>query len=508
MQRIFLRLGAFLLLFLLSLGLLPAAELQAAQPPPEVEAGAYVLMDASTGQVLAAKNANEMAFPASITKILTTGLILEQAAARPGLLEDQAVTSYRASHELIYGATHVGLQEGDVLRVNDLLYATQIESANDAANVLAEYSDGSLEAFAARMNQKAGELGLGGSNFTNPSGQPDPNHFTSAYDMAAITRWALGVPGFRELFASPDYPLPITASRSYVFTCQNNNPILTPGHGAYYEGVTGSKMGYTDDARYTMVTSAKRGDTELICVVMRCETDGAKYSSTRNLLDYGFENFSPAVYSMKGVQPVAVPVFGGGAEPLGEITVVGGQDVTVLLPNGMGLENVVAEYAVPEKYVIGQPFSPVLRLLVNKGAGAEELATVPLSWTGFDEMFAANTPAWERVMKETPPVVLILVAVLLALVAVVVGRIFYVKYKRHRRRQARLEAARARQPISIAPRPEALPRPAHLRGVNPGRARQMAMGGPVRPAGRSGGHTPYVYGSAATQPRRVGRAAR
>ncbi len=469
-----------------------------AEAPPEVEAGAYLLMDANTGQILASKNAHEMAFPASITKVMTLGLILEQAALRPELLSEMATVSYRASHDLIYGSTHVALKEGDTMSVQDLVYATQIDSANDAANVLAEHSDGSLEAFAQRMNAKVAELGLSGSQFVNPSGQPENTHFTTAYDMAQITRWALSVPGFREVFAATEYTIGATASRPTPFLCQNDNPILEPESGSYYPGVTGSKMGFTNDARYTLVTTAKQGDTELICVVMRCETSDAKYTSTQSLLDYGFGAFTPTQYPMQTVQPLSVPVFGGASEQLGEIQVLGSEsDVTLLLPTGTDLSDVQAEYIVPESYIIGQGFNPIMRLSLNTGGEGTVLMDVPLSWTGFDELFAENTSVWEEAFNEVPPLLWIVLLSLMLLLVLILGRIFYVRYRRHRRFKRRLANYQARQPIRIEPRPKA-------RENNRQTARQSEMSLAQKTA-RQARNVPYVYGTEAKSPRRAGK---
>ncbi len=480
--------------FVLPLFVVYPTKVQAATPP-EVEAGAYVLMDANTGQILASKNAHTLSYPASITKVLTLGLILEQAAARPELLDEMAPVSYRASHDLIYGATHIALKEGDAMSVRDLVYATQIDSANDAANVLAEYSDGSLEAFAARMNTKASELGLGGSQFVNPSGQPEEQHYTTAYDMAQITRWALSVPGFREVFAATEYLVAPTASRAEPFLCQNDNPILDPNSSYYYPSITGSKMGYTTDARYTLVSTAKQGDTELISVVMGCETSEAKYTSTTSLFDYGFGNFTPVLYPMQDVQPVAVPVFGGGSEQLGEIMVCGSEtDMTLLLPNGMNLDNIHTEYIVPDRYVIGQGFNPILRLSMDMGDGSMASLDVPLSWTGFDEMFAENTSVWETAFSEVPSALWAVLLVTALLVALILGRIFYVRYRKQRRRKRRLAEYQSRQPIRIEPRPPIRKSGAQdVRKADVARARQLARQGQ------------YIYGTEAKRPRRAGR---
>ncbi len=484
-------------LLMLALFALPSFPVQAAQPP-EVEAGAYVLMDANTGQILAEKNEEQMLYPASITKILTLGLILEQAHANPQMLSEMAPVSYRASHDLIYGSTHVALKEGDALSVQDLIYATQIDSANDAANVLAEYSDGSIEGFAVRMNAKISELGLAGSQFINPSGQPEDTHFTTAYDMAQITRWALSVPGFREVFAATEYEIGATASRPTPFLCQNDNPILDTNSGYYYPGVTGSKMGFTNDARYTLVTTARQGDTELLCVVMHCETSEAKYTSTQALLDYGFGGFTPVQYPMESLQTMTVPVFGGGSEQLGEIQVLGGEsDMRLLLPNGTDLQEVNTEYIVPESYIIGQGFSPVVRLTVDAQDGSVLLLDVPLSWTGFDELFAENTSVWESAMEDVPPLLWVLLLVMLLLGFLVLGRIIYVRMYRQKRRKHRLAQYQARQPIRIEPRPQVdIRRTPGARQSETARAPQKI---------KKGNTTPYMYGTEAEKPHRIRR---
>ncbi len=456
MRRMLARVFAFTAAFVvLAAWWLPqTAQAQVMECPPEVDAEAYVLMDAATGQVLVEKNAHLLEYPASITKVLTIALALEKAEY-PAALDDQIEVGGTAVNALIPGAAHVALAPGEVVSLRDMLYAAQIESGNDAANVLAEYTAGSMEAFAEMMNQKAADLGLSDSHFVNANGLPDAAHVTTAYDMAAITRWALGVPGFREVFLATNYDMAPTNSQPAGRVFHSSNLMLLNGSTQYYNGIIGSKSGYTDDARYTLVSAAQRGDTELVCVVLHCARNEIKYTSTTALLDYGFDNFTRVSLSAAGLSQSTVPVYGGGEQPLGDITVCGGEDGAFLLHNSLSLEDVTIQYAVPEKYVIGQPFHPEAVLTLNGDVQAQcvQLGTVPLAWNGLDAVVASNTGGLSRVAQQYPVVFWTVVGVLSVLAFLATARILLVRHKRNKRRLARLAAARAQLPIRVADRP-------------------------------------------------------
>ncbi len=427
--------------------------------PPEAGAEAYLVMDAATGQVLAERNAHEARYPASITKIMTLGLALEQVGL--GEAAEQAVTvSQAAVDALIPRATMVSLQPGEVGTFRDMLYATMIESANDASHVIAEHLAGSMGGFAGQMNDKLAELGLSGSHFSNPSGQPADDHFVTAYDMAAVTRWALEVPGFRELFASTEYAMGATNKAAGGRVFHNSNLTLAPGSAYYCEGVTGSKSGYTDLARYTLVTTARRGDTELICVVLNCASNSEKYTSTGALLDYCFASFSRVSYPLADLPAQKVPVYGGGHRPLGELDVFGQGEVSFLLHHSLSPLSIELRYEVPQRYLIGDAFEPRVALyLPEEAAGVQpagELASLPLGWSGLEEIMAANTTAapLKRLAEEEPALFGLALAALALGLGLVVARAVYVRARRHLRRKKRLAAARAQMPVRIAARPE------------------------------------------------------
>lgn len=460
--------------------------------PPDVGAEAYVVMDADTGQILISKNAHLAEYPASITKLLTLGLFLESVDMET-CGQDRAVVSDEAVDALIPYASMISLGRGEDPVVQDLLYATMIASANDASHVLAEYAGGSIESFASMMNAKTAALGLAGSNFTNPSGQPDDNHYTTAYDMAHITRWALSVPGFREIFGAEEYQMQPTNTYGTGRTLRGNNQITQPASAYYCEGVQGSKTGYTNSARYTLVTTARRGDTELICVVLKCDYNAEKYNSTNALLNYCFDNFSRVNFSAESFEPVSVPVYGGGEKPLGEIEVKGTGNVSYLLHNDLAGTAVETYCEIPERYVIGQPFAPTMYISIDgdtPGQQGAELAALPMTWTGLEDILQKSTTngtAWERMSTERPLLFWILLIVPVFITAVIAGRILHVRNKKNRRRKKRLAAARAAMPVAIEARPQPPAPPRHI-------------------AKSANTNVVYLTGKTQGQPRRAGQA--
>ena len=217
--------------------------------PPEVTAHAYLVMDAQTGQVLVQKGGAERNYPASITKIMTLALAMEKCG---GDMTQQVTVSPDAVYSLEAGSSHVALQPGEVVSLNDLFHATILASANDAANVLAEYTAGSMEAFVELMNAKAAELGLAGTHFVNANGLHSADHYTTPYDMARLTQWAMTVPGFSELFGATSYTMQPTNKQEQERLFGTDNCMLVTNK-YQYEGTTGGKSGWTEEAGYTMV---------------------------------------------------------------------------------------------------------------------------------------------------------------------------------------------------------------------------------------------------------------
>jgi len=258
--------------------------------PEGITAGAYVLMDATTGQVLIEKNMDQQLYPASITKILTALLAIENT-------NPDTVVTVSADATIIDKADYsdsmnIALSAGENMRIEDLIYATIIESANDAANCLAEAVSGSVSEFAKLMNERAVQLGAKNTNFVNPHGLPDEEHVTTAYDMAQITRFAITNEKFVDVFSTIIYEISPTNKKDEVRTISTGFSMLKRSDPNYYEGIIGGKTGYTVPAGYTGVAVAKRGDITLIAVVLGSTSGSNRFSDLAGLLDYGFDNFT------------------------------------------------------------------------------------------------------------------------------------------------------------------------------------------------------------------------
>ena len=256
---------------------------------PNLISEAAVLMDAQTGQVLFEKNMELKEYPASITKIMTAMLALEK-----GNLNDVLTMSSEAVFSVERDSSHIALDVGEQLSLEQALYAISIDSANDAANGVAEYVSGDLDSFATLMTKRAIELGAVNTNFANSNGLSNPDHYTTAYDMALIMRQAIKTPNFRKIFSEVRYEMPPTNIQEETRYFNSRNPLI---NGEYqYEGIMASKTGWTPDSNHTLVTAAKRGNRELIVVILNSQGSETKYIDTMTLLDYGFNNFNEVVF--------------------------------------------------------------------------------------------------------------------------------------------------------------------------------------------------------------------
>lgn len=286
-MRVKCRIAAALLTLIISLSLNLNTVLAKEDAYPKVISETAVLMDAKTGQVLFEKNMDKKEYPASITKIMTGMLALER-----GSLSDTLTMSKKAVFSIDRGSSHIALDVGEQLSLEQALYGMALESANDAANGVAEYISGDLESFAQLMTDRAKELGALHTNFSNANGLNNSNHYTTAFDMAIIMRQAIKTPNFTEIFSTKRYVMPPTNIKpERLFN--STNGIINGEHP--YEGIIASKSGWTSNANHTLVTAAKRGDRELIAVVMNSQGPKDKYQDTIKLLDYGFNDFSEIV---------------------------------------------------------------------------------------------------------------------------------------------------------------------------------------------------------------------
>ena len=247
---------------------------------PEIQAQGAVLMDAATGNLLYSKNAETKFYPASITKLMTALLVAEKCN-----LDDTVTFSKTAVTNLEAGAVTLGLVEWDKLTVRQSLYGLLLKSANEVANGLAEHTAGSISAFADMMNARAKELGCTNTNFVNPNGLNDSNHYTTPHDMALIARAAFQNATVCKVASTLSYQIPAT-QKAAARTISLGHKMLYPNDSRYYQGVIGGKTGYTSLAGNTLVTCAERDGVRLIAVIMKSKS--TQYTDTSALLDYGF----------------------------------------------------------------------------------------------------------------------------------------------------------------------------------------------------------------------------
>jgi D-alanyl-D-alanine carboxypeptidase (penicillin-binding protein 5/6) len=263
---------------------------------PALSAHAALLIDADTGDVLFEKNADTLMYPASTTKILSTIIFLEDLSL------DEKVTI--APEAVAVDGSHIALEPGEVLTVEDLLYAMMVQSANDAAEALAIHHSGSVEAFAEVMNERAQEMGATSSRFKNPHGLTEENHVTTARDLAIIARYAYRNETFRKLASTPSYTIDATPQKGEPRYLHTKNKLLRDvGATMVYKGervpvynpeIDGIKTGYTVAAQNCYVGTMEKDGIRLISVTLKSSSDGY-YPDIVGLLDYGFETFKRVV---------------------------------------------------------------------------------------------------------------------------------------------------------------------------------------------------------------------
>lgn len=268
---------------------------------PNLSSAAYILVDMETGQVLAEKNADEKRSPASTTKIMTALVALEHAK-----LDDEMTASDYAINSIGYDYVTAGIKVGETLKFENLLDLMLITSANEASNIIAENvaEDGTLQGFTALMNQKAAELGMTGTHFTNSNGTEDENHYTTARDLAILAREAMKNETFRSIVGRKEFDLPATNLRKEnewkVGHLTYTNQLLD-SRSSSYKTVTGIKTGYTDKAGRCLVSSAINPDgLELVSVILGAPNEKLQFTESQTLLEFGFKNYSMQELVQKG----------------------------------------------------------------------------------------------------------------------------------------------------------------------------------------------------------------
>ncbi len=241
---------------------------------------AALVMEPATGRVILQKDARQRLYPASTTKIMTLILALET------LQMDQIITIPKAAADVPEDSSIVPVTPGEKMPVRDLLYGLMLRSGNDAANAVAVLCAGSVEAFVERMNQRAAQLGLTDTHFTNPHGYHNADHFTTAWDLALLTLHGLSMPAFVEFLHTNEWTLQKTARREPLLI-QVNTDLFRPDSLFYYQGAWGIKSGYTRAAGLCYVGCVDRDGKRLLAVVLNCRTRDQAWTDMHRMFNMG-----------------------------------------------------------------------------------------------------------------------------------------------------------------------------------------------------------------------------
>lgn len=314
-----------LLAALLTMGLAPQPALAA----PGVSAKAAIVIDGITGQVLYSKNIHDQLPQASTTKMMAAIVALER-----GRLDDIVQISKKSADT---NGSSMYLEAGEKLTFEQLLYGMMLVSGNDATNAVAEYISGDADTFVELMNQKAKELGLKNTHYMNPHGLPVANHYSSAYDLAQIARYALANPRFAEIAATKTMEMPGNKRIAHRMLV-NHNKLLR-----YFPGAWGGKTGYTSVAGKCFVGSAKREGRYVIEAIL---SDAQCWADAENLLNFGLSSFTSEPVAAAGQTIATVPVSGG---RMGSVRAVLQDAITLSVPKGGDKPEVKTTFRVTTK---------------------------------------------------------------------------------------------------------------------------------------------------------------
>ena len=289
-----------------------------------VEAKGAVLMDAESGEVLFEQDSHKELPPASVTKVMTMLLVMEAAADGRITLDDEVTISERAAS---MGGSQMYMEAGEKHKVRELMEGVAMASANDGCVALSEYVAGSEEIFVERMNKRAEELGMRDTHFVNTNGLPVADHYSSAYDIAVMSKALYAHEETHEWFTKWQSTITVgLPGKEKEFGLTNTNKLIKA-----YPGCNGIKTGFTSDAGFCLSASAKREDTHLIAVALGCETSKIRNAQVAKLFDYGFANFEAVTVAEKGQKIAQMEVRKGTPQQLDVTTQ---QKITALAPKG------------------------------------------------------------------------------------------------------------------------------------------------------------------------------
>lgn len=389
---------------------------------PHIYSESGIVMDIDSGAILYAKNIDDKHYPASITKVMTALVALQNYE-----MDEIVKFTWDDIGFLEYGDAHIGIKEDEELSMENCMYGMLLASANEVSHAIGAHMEGGYEAFLAKMNETAKEIGCTNSNWMNTHGLHDPEHYTSARDMALIGAAAFQYEKFREITGTYQYVIPETAVTSEVRYVHQNHKMLREWDDRYYEYCVGGKTGYTDQALSTLITFASKGDMNLVAVVMRTHGGGNNtYVDTRAMLDYAFENFTKTSVTQDMLSNEKLASIEG--------------DSYVVLPANVTMDQLEAVFTEPTAF--GDKTGTVEFTYQGQAVGAFE-ATITEEY--YNELHGIEKEGKEEAKNEKGmPLILKIILIILAVLAIAfVALIGFVAYKRKKieemRRRRRMQ---------------------------------------------------------------------
>ena len=434
------RLYAYFSLLLTIIMILGTALPIFADGEPDIKAEAAILIDASNGHVLFEKNSAEKKFPASTTKIMTALVTLDAVKNGEISLEQPLTLSEEANATLAADGSGIGLKVGEEMKLENLLQGLLIASGNDAAVCIAEGVAGSIDAFVERMNKKAAELKMTNTHFVNPHGLHDPDHYTTAADLATLARAAMKNETFRGIVECAHIYLPETNMSDKRYFINTNNLVSRMRYPTYfYDKATGIKTGSTTEAGYCLVASAEDEGKSVISVVLKAKDIPQSHTESRNLLKYGLTGFSLKRFVQKDdiMGEVTVKQAADGTD---HILLASGGSVEALFPKDGDEEKIETKLEIPEKVyapiTVGQTIGKVTYIYNGHELGSAPLvSTVEIKrhFLGFLMSFGE----WIWKFRTVKIVVFTVLAAAIAFVALVIyGLVRAVKKSKSKKRRS------------------------------------------------------------------------
>lgn len=388
---------------------------------PHIYSEAGIVMDADSGAILYAKNIDNPHYPASITKMLT-GLV----AIENNELTKMVTVTPDDYNFLKRGDNHIGLKKDEQITMEDALHGTLLASGNEVAHAVASNTEGGYENFIKLMNEKAKELGCQNSNFVNSHGLHDDEHYTSARDMALIGSACFQNEDFMRITGTKEYTIPTTNVTDETRTIAQHHKMMFEWRDQYYEYCVGGKTGYTDKALNTLVTLASKDGMNIVAVVLRTHGTGNTYNDTRAMLDYAFENFSKVAVTEDMVEVSGFKAI----DPNAHVT----------LPSGITFDQL--DCAVENPTALGDKTGDLIYTYEGQPVGEVEFTITDEYYNnihGIEEV--KEEEKTEKKKTENGSVLRIIIRIVLGILGVVLVLFLlllcYVAYKRHQIRKRR-----------------------------------------------------------------------